>query len=127
MSAKTFLSVGAWTELERVLPLERWFCKQREGLGYEAWTYAMIRVSRANTILQWGFDETKLDGVSTMNQWVLLQEGDHAPEVVTIEAADWSNSGRNSRANGGACAEKLGMGTTGCFRCACGARTRGLR
>jgi hypothetical protein len=87
MSAKTFLSSGAWTQLERVLPLERWFCKQREGLGYEAWTYAMIRVVRAHTILQWVFDETKLDGVSTMNQWVLLQEGDNAPEVVTIEAA----------------------------------------
>ncbi len=75
MSAKTVLSSGAWTEFERVLPLERWFCKQREGLGYEAWTYAMIRVARAPKILQWGFDETKLDGVSTTNQWVLLQEG----------------------------------------------------
>jgi hypothetical protein len=97
MSAKTFLSVEAWTEMEKVLPLERWFCKQREGLGYEAWTYAMIRVSRAQTILQWGFDETKLDGVSTMNQWVLLQEGDHAPEVVTIEAAGLTVGGTAER------------------------------
>ncbi len=97
MSAKTFLSVEAWTVMEKVLPLERWFCKQREGLGYEAWTYAMIRVSRAQTILQWGFDETKLDGVSTMNQWVLLQEGDHAPEVVTIEAAGLTVGGTAER------------------------------
>jgi hypothetical protein len=97
MSAKTFLSSGAWTELERVLPLERWFCKQREGLGYEAWTYAMIRVARAPKILQWGFDETKLDGVSTMNQWVLLQEGDNAPEVVTIEAAGLTVGGTAKR------------------------------
>ncbi len=47
----------------------------------------MRETNRAPKILQWGFDETKLDGVSTMNQWVLLQEGDNAPEVVTIEAA----------------------------------------
>jgi hypothetical protein len=41
-----------WKQLEIVLPLERWFRKQREGLGYEAWTYAMIRVARVSTILQ---------------------------------------------------------------------------
>ncbi len=76
MSAKTFWGEEAWKQLEIVIPQDRWFCKQREGLGLEAWTYAMIRVARARTILQWGFDETKLDGVSTMNQWVLLQEGD---------------------------------------------------
>ncbi len=48
----------------------------------------MIRVAGAAKILQWGFDETKLDGVSTMNQWVLLQEGDNPPEVLTIQVAD---------------------------------------
>ena len=47
----------------------------------------MIEVARAAKILQWGFDETKLDGVSTINQWVLLQKGDKPPEIVTIEAA----------------------------------------
>jgi hypothetical protein len=67
--------------------LERWFRTQREGLGNEAWTYAMIRVAAAERILQWGFDEAKLAGVSTMNQWVLLQEGDNPPEVVTIQVA----------------------------------------
>ena len=66
MSAKTFLSKEGWKQLEMVLPLERWFRKQREGLGYEAWTYAMIRVARARTILQWGFDETKLDDDESM-------------------------------------------------------------
>jgi hypothetical protein len=47
----------------------------------------MIRVAGAERILQWGFDETKLDGVSTMNQWVLIQEGAQPPEVVTIQVA----------------------------------------
>jgi hypothetical protein len=47
----------------------------------------LIEVVRASKILQLGFDETKLDGVSTINQWMLLQKGDEPPEVVTIEAA----------------------------------------
>ncbi len=67
--------------------MEWWFRSQREGLGNEAWTYAMLRVAGAEKIMQWGFDETKLDGVSTMNQWVLVQESDNAPEIITIEAA----------------------------------------
>ncbi len=87
MSAKTFMSAAGWKEMESVLHLERWFRLQREGLGFEAWTYAVVEVARASKVLQWGFDETKLDGVSTINQWVLLQKGDEPPEVVTIEAA----------------------------------------
>ena len=97
MSAKTFLTEQGWKQLEKVIPQERWFCRQREGLGFEAWTYAMIRVARARSILQWGFDETKLDGVSTMNQWVLLREGDNAPEVVTFEAAGLTVGGTAKR------------------------------
>ena len=87
MSASTFLAAEAYRQLEAVLPLERWFRTQREALGNEAWTYAMIRLAETEKILQWGFDETKLDGVSTMNQWVLLQEGDNPPEVLTIQVA----------------------------------------
>jgi hypothetical protein len=88
MSAKTFLSPERWKQLEfLVLPLERWFRRQREGLGCEAWLYAMIRVARSQKILQWGFDETKLDGISTINQWVLLNDNANGPEVVTFEAA----------------------------------------
>ena len=87
MSGKTFLSPERWKQMELVLPLERWFRRQREGLGCEAWTYAMIRVARSPKILQWGFDETKLDGISTINQWVLLNDNANGPEVVTFEAA----------------------------------------
>ena len=78
-SAKTFLCEERYRQLEEKIPLERWFRAQREALGNEAWTYAMIRIAGAEKILQWGFDETKLDGVSTMNQWVLLQEETNAP------------------------------------------------
>ena len=45
----------------------------------------MQRVARADEILQWGFDETSLDGTPTLNQWVLVQEGLVAPTVITIE------------------------------------------
>ncbi len=76
MSANVFLNADDYKKFNDLLPLPRWFQSQREGLGNEAWTYAMIRVAWAEKILQWGFDETKLDGVSTMNQWVLLQEGE---------------------------------------------------
>ena len=47
MSAKTFLSDEGYRGIEEVLPMERWFQVQREGLAMEAWTYAMIRVTRA--------------------------------------------------------------------------------
>ena len=59
MSAKTFLSEDRYRQMEVVLPLERWFRAQREALGNEAWTYAMIQIAGAEKILQWGFDETK--------------------------------------------------------------------
>jgi hypothetical protein len=35
----------------------------------------MIRVAVAAKILQWGLDDTKLDGVSTMSQWVCFRKG----------------------------------------------------
>jgi hypothetical protein len=57
------------------------------GLGYEAWLYAMVRVARCECCLQWGFDETSIDGVPTLNQWVLLAEPGKAPSVGTIECA----------------------------------------
>jgi hypothetical protein len=46
--------------------------------------------------MQWGFDETTLDGVSTLNQWAMLQFPDEAESggragrcftIVTLECA----------------------------------------
>ncbi len=54
LSARTFLDEKSFKELYEVLPLERWFRSQREGLGNEAWTYAMIRVAGAERILSGG-------------------------------------------------------------------------
>jgi hypothetical protein len=39
------------------------------------------------SLLQWGFDETFIDGVPTLNQWVLLKEEGSPPSVTTIECA----------------------------------------
>jgi hypothetical protein len=47
----------------------------------------MVRVCTCETVLQWGFDETSIDGVPTLNQWVLLKEEGLAPSVATIECA----------------------------------------
>ena len=45
----------------------------------------MVRVARCECCLQWGFDETSIDGVPTLNQWVLLGQPGQAPSVCTIE------------------------------------------
>ena len=85
VNAKLFLAEDRYIEFEREVPSERWFRYQRKGLGYEAWLYAMLRVAKCEEVLQWGFDETSLDGTPTLNQWVLVQEGGESPSVITIE------------------------------------------
>ena len=85
VAAGRFLPVEKFEEFEREVPMERWFRAQRKGLGYEAWVYAMLRVAKSEEILQFGFDETSLDGTPTLNQWVLVQEGTGAPSIITIE------------------------------------------
>ncbi len=85
IAAGLFLTNEKYEEFEREVPAERWFRSQRKGLGYEAWLYSMLRVAQCREILQYGFDETSLDGTPTLNQWVLVQEGTGAPFVITIE------------------------------------------
>ena len=67
------------------LPQLRWVQTQREGLGIESYLYSFMRIAGASRVLQWGFDETSLDGTPTLNQWVLIEEGMSSPTVVTIE------------------------------------------
>ena len=85
MAAQLFLNEEKFSEFEIEVPRKRWFRQQRKGLGYEAWLYAMVRVAKCEEVLQWGFDETSLDGTPTLNQWVLVQEGLGGPSVITIE------------------------------------------
>jgi hypothetical protein len=74
VAAQLFLNEATFLEFEVEVPNERWFRHQRKGLGYEAWLYAMVRVAKCEEFLQWGFDETSLDGTPTLNQWVLIEE-----------------------------------------------------
>ncbi len=59
VGARLFLSPDKYDLFESAVPGERWFRSQRKGLGYEAWLHAMIRVAKCESILQWGFDETR--------------------------------------------------------------------
>ena len=87
-SSRVFLRPEAAEAYAAVVPELRWFQRQREGLGNEAWLYSMVELARANECLQHGFDETSIDGTPTLNQWVLLDAGANvAPRVVTIQCA----------------------------------------
>jgi hypothetical protein len=45
-----------------------------------------IRLAKAERVSQWGFDETSLNGVPTLNQWCRIEEDD-LPVLITIECA----------------------------------------
>jgi hypothetical protein len=81
----------------------------------------MLRVAKCECCLQWGFDETSIDGVPTLNQWVLLAEPGRPPSVCTIEsvgilvgstseeiAAHIAQSWQNGQAAVGLLREELG-------------------
>jgi hypothetical protein len=66
VAAKLFLPPQKYEKFEQDVPSERWFRYQRKGLGYEAWLYSMLRVASCDTILQWGFDETRCSLIVTL-------------------------------------------------------------
>ena len=59
VGARLFLPADKYALLETEVPGERWFREQRKGLGYESWLHSMIRIAKCESILQWGFDETR--------------------------------------------------------------------
>ncbi len=119
-SARVYLTSAAFAEYEQHVPNKRWsypstpdpkptstpkqyFCPssskhpqhrfqhQLEALGNEAWLYSMVELARAKEVLQWGFDETSIDGTPTLNQWVLVRNGVLAPSIITIQCAGYPN------------------------------------
>ena len=96
------------------MPKVRWFTNQRDALGLEAAVYAFMAVGEIRTVtlslflspnlsftltltlsrtlplgacdevVQWGFDETTLDGTSCFNQWCLLRTGEMHGLVVAF-------------------------------------------
>jgi hypothetical protein len=68
------------------VPSIRWFQYHREGLGLESYLYTLMRIAKCERVLQWGFDETSLDGIGTLNQWVRIEELGEV-HVLTFECA----------------------------------------
>ena len=86
LNARFFLNDEDYSHFVHDMPQIRWFQYQREGLGLESYLYTLSRLAKCERVLQWGFDETSLDGVATLNQWVRIKEGDDL-HIVTLECA----------------------------------------
>jgi hypothetical protein len=63
VAASFYMKPVVYAQFILQVPHHSWFKTQRKGLGYEAWLYAMVRVAKCECCLQWGFDETSIDGV----------------------------------------------------------------
>ncbi len=72
LTAGHFLSEEECKEYRSEIPGIEWFQKQREALGVESNLYTFMRIAGCESIRQWGFDETKIDGHDTFNQWAML-------------------------------------------------------
>jgi hypothetical protein len=68
------LTDEAYKSFVEEMPSLRWLNLQREALGIESYLYTWLRVAGCENIIQWGFDETSLDGVPTLNQWAMLED-----------------------------------------------------
>jgi hypothetical protein len=71
---------------KKELPTTHWFAKQREAVGSESFVYSCLEIAACDRILQWGFDETSLDGQPTFNQWCLVERG-NGVAIITLECA----------------------------------------
>jgi hypothetical protein len=74
------------TQFKNDLPTTHWFALQREAVSSESFVYACLEVAACENILQWGFDETSLDGQSTFNQWCLVRRA-VGVGITTLECA----------------------------------------
>jgi hypothetical protein len=72
LTAGQFLKGEECEQYQAEIPGPEWFAKQREALGVESYLYTFMRIAGCEVIQQWGFDETKIDGHDTFNQWAML-------------------------------------------------------
>ncbi len=86
VNAAFFLEEARNTLFMETTPELRWFQSQREGLGNESLLYSFMQIAMCDEVCQWGFDETSLNGIATLNQWCRLKEGT-TYRTVTIECA----------------------------------------
>jgi hypothetical protein len=86
LNAAFILSEKEYALFMADVPSLRWFQYHREGLGLESYLYTLMRIAKCERVLQWGFDETSLDGVATLKQWVRIEEAGDV-HVLTLECA----------------------------------------
>ena len=94
LTAGQFLEDEECADYRSQIPIVEWFAKQREALGVESYLYTFMKIAGAESVRQWGFDETKIDGHDTFNQWAMLiyptkheDEGPKEATIVTLECA----------------------------------------
>jgi hypothetical protein len=92
LNASHFLSASEALGYCGEVPKLDWFNKQREALGLESYIYTFMRIAGCIKIIQWGFDETSIDGHGTLNQWAMVMDGADEGEdmnspttIVTLE------------------------------------------
>jgi hypothetical protein len=86
LSANYFLGVEEGPTFNAKVPQITWFSLQREAMGLAAYVYSFLQIAGCDEIVQWGFDETTLDGQSCFNQWCLIRR-EGAVKLVTLECA----------------------------------------
>ncbi len=86
LNGRFFLGEEDYTHFTNEMLELRWFQLQRKGMGLESMVLTFIRLAKAERVDQWGFEETSLNGVATLNQWCRIVE-DNEAVVLTIECA----------------------------------------
>jgi hypothetical protein len=86
LNAAFFLSEQGYATFSVGMPSLRYFQYQWEGMGNESLTYSFVFIAKCDEVYQWGFDETSLNGIPTLNQWCRIKESDEYRNV-TIECA----------------------------------------
>ena len=86
LNAGFFLRDKEYAIFSAAIPSIRYFQLQREGMGNESVVYSWIAIAKCEEVCQWGFDETSLNGIPTLNQWCRIKEGGEYRNV-TIECA----------------------------------------
>ena len=94
LNAAFFLGEEAYKKFIEEIPSLRFFQLQREGMGNESLIYTFMVIARCDKVYQWGFDETSLNGIATLNQWCRIREGNEYRNV-TIECAGNPNPNPN--------------------------------
>jgi hypothetical protein len=80
------IDVTEGSKLKAQVPEINWFSQQRKAMGLASYVYAFMAIAGCDDIVQWGFDETTLDGRSCFNQWCLLRTA-KVVKLITLECA----------------------------------------